>query len=159
MQRTIYTEIRSITGTVGAEILLGHGGSTLVDTGSGPQNLWILGSGIGPHDEMSNLTTISRTGLQKIILLSLEAPYKPISKLRAEHHTLGTASLDITYPSVWLGELHTIAAPFGRVAVSGDGLQFQRQEHDFVEAYRGLGDNFTLVEVISEGIGSASFRC
>lgn len=161
--RAVHTEIRSLTGSVTAEILLGHGGYTLVDTTTGVQTLSVMTYGVGRYDEQSNLTTLSKTGTQYIVLTSLEKPDVPIWNLRAEHHALGTASLDVTYPSAWLGEIHAVASPFGHVSVSGGGLKYTRRDRDSIIAYRGPSqvarEDLNLVEVVSEGTGSASFKC
>lgn len=142
-----------------AEILLGNAGFARVDTAAGLQNLSVLTYGVGPEHETSNITTQSNSGPQKVVVSTLEPSYKPVSRLRALHHSFGTSSLDIVYPSAWLGEVHAAASLPGLVTVSGDDLRFTKQYENDITAYRGQDGNLTLVEVISEGTGSASFKC
>jgi len=157
--RPIHTRIRSLTGTVDATILLGHGGYAFVDTSTGSQVLSIVSSGIGQHDELSNLTTHSRTGAQKVTFVSLDGAYEPITNLRAEHRSLATGSLDIVYPSVWLGKVHATASLLGHLGVQGDDLKFIKQAKHEIIAYRGPVKNRQTVEVISDGTGRVNFKC
>lgn len=157
-RRTIYTEIHSLTGTIFAEILLGYGGCALVETTTGPQTLSIWTSGVGPDDEISNLTTTSGTGTQKITLTSLDSDRIPVSSIRGIHQSLATATLDIIYSPHWVGKVHAAASPFGVVSVIGDDLKYIEKDRDNVVAYRGSERNLTLTEVISKGTGDASFR-
>jgi hypothetical protein len=159
VQRTIYTHIQSLTGNVVAEILLGHGGYARVDTAAGLQDLSILTYGVGPEDEPSNITTQSNSGAQKVVLTTLEPSYKTVSNVRGLHHSFGTSSLDVVYPSAWVGKVHAAASLPGLVSVSGDDLKFTRQYENDISAFRGGSRNLTLIEVISEGTGSASFKC
>lgn len=156
-QRTIYTEIHSLTGSIYAEILLGYGGRATVETTTGVQTLSILTSGVGPDDEISNLTTTSGTGTQKVVLTSLDSKRTPVSNVRGVHQSLATASLDIVYSPYWIGKVHAAVTPFGTVTVTGDDLQYAEKQVDNILAYRGSG-NLTLTEVISKGTGNASFR-
>lgn len=157
--RAIHTEIRSLTGTVNAAILLGHGSYALVDTRTGAQVLSVMGSGMGRHDEVSNLTTYSNTGAQRVTMTSVDAADEPLTNLRAEHHSFATASLDITYPPVWLGKVHAIASLFGHVDVQGDNLEYIKQDGSEVIAYRGPVRHRQKVEAISDGTGRVSFKC
>lgn len=157
-QRTIHTEIRSLTGTISAEILLGYGGYAIVETTTGVQTLSILTSGVGPDDEISNLTTSSGTGTQKVVLTSLDSARKPVSNIRGLHQSFGTASLDVVYSPAWVGTVHAAALPFGQVSVVGDDLKYLEKDNDNIVAYRGSGRNLTLTEVISKGTGNAFFR-
>lgn len=158
-QRTIHTQIRSLTGSISAEILLGYGGSALVETTTGVQALSILTYGVGPGDNISSLTTTSGTGTQKVVLTSLESEHKRVSSIHGVHRSFGTASLDIVYSPSWVGQIHAAASPFGSVSVTGDNLKYTQKNIDNIVAYRGTGRNLTLTEVISEGTGSASFKC
>ena len=157
--RPIHTKIKSLTGTVDAAILLGHGGYAFVDTTTGTQVLSIVPSGIGRHDELSNLTTHSKTGAQKVTFVSLDGAYEPITNLRAEHRSLATAPLDIAYPSVWLGKVHATTSLFGHLSVQGDDLEYIKQAKGEVIAYRGPVRNRQTVEIISDGTGSVNFKC
>lgn len=157
-QRTIFTEIHSLTGSICAEILLGHGGYAKIESTTGKQTLHILTSGVGPKDEVSNLTTTSGTGTQKVVLSSLDPERSAVSNIRGLHQSMATASLDIVYSPSWVGKVHAAVSPFGQVSVTGDDLNFAEQELDSIIAYRGSGRNLTLTEVISKGTGNASFR-
>lgn len=159
VQRTIYTHIQSLTGNVVAEILLGNAGFARVDTAAGLQNLSVLTYGVGPEHETSNITTQSNSGPQKVVVSTLESSSKAVSRLRALHHSYGTSSLDIVYPSAWVGQVHAAASLPGLVSVRGDNLRFTKQCENDITAYRGEDGNLTLVKVISEGTGSASFKC
>lgn len=157
--RAIRSEIRSLTGTVNAEILLGHGGYALVDTTTGSQVLSVMASGIGRHDEISNLMTYSKTGAQTVVVTSLDPAYEPLTNLRAEHHSFATGPLDIIYPAAWLGKVHAAAGLFGHINVQGDDLEYVKQGKSEIIAYRGPVKGRQNVEVISDGTGSVKFRC
>ena len=156
--RTIFTEIHSVTGSVTAEVLLANGGRANVETTTGSQMLSVLTSRIGPHDPISNLTTTARTGVQNIAVSSLDG--KPITKLRGDHRSTHTGSLEVTYPSGrgWSGAVHAKAKTWGSVSVTGEGLNYEKQDQRDVKATRG-NPPFEIVEVISEGTGSVVFRC
>lgn len=158
-RRTIHTEIRSLTGSVVADILLGNGGAALIDTTTGNQMVSVLTYDVGSHDDVSNLTTFSETGAQKLVLNSLESAYKYITNVRAEHHGFATAALDIDYPSNWLGEIRAHVSPLGLVDVQGDDLDFTKTGHREIIAHRGSSEDMQRVEVISDGTGTASFKC
>ncbi|KAK5939375.1 hypothetical protein PMZ80_008679 [Knufia obscura] len=157
--RAIHTEIRSLTGSVTAEILLGHGSFALVDTGTGTQILSILASGMGRHDEISNLTTYSKTGAQRVTLTSLGPTSDSLTNLRAEHHSFATASLDITYPAVWSGKVRAAAFLSNHLSVKGKDLEYVKQDDLELVAYRGPVKGRQTVEVISDGTGDLSFKC
>lgn len=157
-QRTIYTEIHSLTGTICAEILLGYGGRATVESTTGVQSLSVLTSGVGPDDEVSNLTTTTGTGTQKVVLTSLDSEHIPVSSIRGVHQSFATASLDIVYSPAWVGRVHAAASPFGLVSVVGDDLEYTEKEADSIVAFRGSGRDLTLTEVISKGTGNASWR-
>lgn len=142
-----------------AEILLGGGGSALVDTTTGNQALTISTYDVGVHDDRSNLTTYSTTGAQKVVLSSMEPSYKTITKVSAEHHGFATAVLDIDYPSNWLGEIHSLVSPLGHLEVSGKDLEYTKTSDKEINASRGPAENRQRVDVISDGTGSAIFRC
>lgn len=158
-QRTFQTTLSSITGTVNAEILLGHGGAAFVDTTFGSQSLSIIGQGLGPMDQISNLTTLSRTGSQKIIVTSLDPSPVHLTHLRSEHHVVGSASMDISYPSTWQGEVHAIGSPIGSIVVEGDGLEYKMSSNVEIIARRRYSNITTTVDIINDGTGSISFRC
>jgi len=157
--RAIDTNIRSLTGTVNAEILLGHGGNASVDTSTGAQVLSVLTSGIGRHDEVSELKTYSKTGSQRLTLTSLHPESELLTNLRAEHHSFVTAQLDIVYPRVWLGKVHATASLPGHLAVSGSDLEYVKQGTSEITAYRGPVKNRQTVDVVSHGTGNANFQC
>jgi len=157
--RAINTEIRSRTGTVTADILLGHGSYALVDTFTGSQNLSVMASGVSRQDEPSDLKTYSKTGAQKVTVTPLDHASGAMTNLRAEHHSFATAPLDIIYPAVWLGKIHAVTSFVGRIAVEGHDLEYVKQGNTEIVAYRGPVGHRQTVEVISDGSGSASFRC
>ena len=154
----MYTEIRSVTGSVTADILLGHGSNALIDTTTGTQQLSIMAYDLSTSYEISNLTTYSRTGSQRVVLKPLDSAYDSITKLRAEHHSFLTASLDVQYPSLWLGEVHA-EATLGRVDVTGQGLEYIKHGAREVVAHQGSLATLEVVQVICEGTGSSSFSC
>lgn len=158
-QRCFRTTVRSWTGSIFAEILLGYGGSALVYTTVGAQTVSVIGQGLGPADEISNLTTLSNSGPQKVVLTSIGPAAIPLSNLRAEHHVLGTGSMDITYPTNWQGEVHANASPVGQIEVDGEGLVYTQGRHQEVRAHRGSSHAPNSVEIISEGTGSIAFKC
>lgn len=142
-----------------AEILLGNGGSALVDTTTGNQVLTVSTYNVGAHDNSSYLMTYSKTGAQKVVLTSMEPSYKTITKLSAEHHGFATATLDIDYPANWLGEVHGLVSPLGNLQVSGNDLEYTKTSDKEIFAYRGPAIDRQRVDVISDGTGSAVFRC
>lgn len=157
--RCINTEIRSLTGTVTAELLLGHGSCAVVDTSTGSQILSVMASGIRRQDELSDLKTYSRTGAQNVTVTSLDSALEPMTNLRAEHHSFATAPLNIVYPAVWLGRVHAIASLRGHLGVEGDNIEYVKQGNTEIIAYRGPVRGRQTIEVISDGTGSVSFQC
>lgn len=158
-QRVFQTTISSLAGTVTAEILIGHGGSALVDTTFGSQSLSIIGQGLGPMDEISNLTTLSRTGVQRIIVTSINPASIPVAHLHSQHKVFGAASMDINYPSNWQGEVQAVAAPVGNLVVEGDGLEYRSGSDLEVVARRRYSNVTTTVQIVNEGTGDIVFRC
>ena len=156
-QRPIYTEIRSFTGSISAEILLGNGGMAFVDSTLGTQMLEILTYKVGGSGYVSNLTTSSTTGTQKIDVISLDQDH--ITDIRAEHRVTATGSMDITYPNTWLGEVHVISTPLGTVNVAGQNLDYKLNHKHEIIAHRGPAAERQKIEIICEGTGSAAFRC
>lgn len=157
--RAIFTEIRTVTGAVSAEILLGHGGYATVETVTGQQHLSILLYDVGPEDAVSNITTSSRTGQQRIVLQPLVQAIEPITNINAEHRGTATAALDIQYPAQWMGEIYGLASPLGNVEIEGSRLEFVRYSEHEKMAYRGSDISRHRVEAISIGTGSVSFMC
>lgn len=157
--RAIFTEIRTETGAVSAEILLGHGGYATVETVTGQQHLSVLLYDVGPEEAVSNITTSSRTGQQKIVLQPLVPSTEAITNIHAKHRGTATAALDIEYPSKWMGEIYALASPLGNVEIDGSELEFIRYTEHEKMAYRGADSSRHKVEAISIGTGSVSFMC
>lgn len=158
-RRTIFTNIKTLTGTVNADILVGHGGSASVKTNTGSQSLSIMTFGVGPKDAVSNLTTSSGTGSQQVALSSLDLPNAPITNLQANHHGLTTATLNIQYPAQWYGEIHAVSMPMGNVHVQGRDLVYTKNGEFEVIAHRGSYLNTRTIKIVSEGTGSIQFSC
>lgn len=155
--RPIFTEIRTFTGSISADILLGNGGLAFVDSALGTQVLEVLTYDVYSQRETSNITTESTTGAQKINLRSIDKSF--ITDVRARHHVAATGSLDITYPATWLGEVHVVSTVLGRAIAEGDKLEYTRQDDIEVIAHRGGPTGGPSVEVVSDGTGIASFKC
>ncbi|KAK6375404.1 hypothetical protein LTR64_003527 [Lithohypha guttulata] len=157
--RAIYTELRTLTGTVTAEILLGDGACASVSTVTGLQDITILAYDMGPNDPISNLTTDSRTGEQKVRLTSLGSSYETITNIRAHHRVAGTAAMNIVYPSNWYGEVYALTSPLGNIEMQGGELRYLQNNNGEKLAYRGRERSGQMVEIISIGTGSVKFIC
>lgn len=155
--RPIYTEIRTFTGSISAEILLGNGGLAFVDSALGAQVLEVLTYDVHSRGESSNITTESSTGAQKVNVRSIDGSF--ITNVNARHHAAATGSLDITYPNTWLGEVHVMSTIIGRAILEGENLDYTRKDDHEAVAHRGSPEGRHTIEVISDGTGIASFRC
>lgn len=157
--RAIFTEIRTVTGAISAEILLGHGGYADIETVTGQQHLSLLLYDVGPDDVASNITTSSRTGQQRIVVQPLVPSITPITNINAQHRGTATAALNLDYPRQWNGEIYALASPLGNVEIDGSQLEFTRYSEHEKMAYRGSASSRHRVDAISIGTGSVSFIC
>lgn len=158
-QRSIYTEIKTVKGNVQARILLGNGGSAVVDSVTGEQDLKVYLYAADMSDKISDLTTQSYTGNQLVKLINFGGRDAAIYKLVAEHRSLGTANMDLQYSRAWKGEVHGTASAVARVEVMDDGeLSFDRNEQGEVLAHKGKEVSRNTIKLISEGTGLISFK-
>lgn len=146
-----------MTGSISADILLGDGGFAFVDSTLGTQVLNVLTYDVHLNGQTSNITTESTTGAQIINLQSMDGSF--ITDVHARHHTAATGSLEITYPSTWLGEVHVMSTILGRASLKGEDLDFTKEDENEIIAHRGTPTGRQRVEVISDGTGTASFKC
>lgn len=157
--RSINTEIKTVTGKVYGRILLGQGGHASVDSVTGDQDLRIYVYDATPDDKVSELLTRSHVGDQVVAVTHFGAWDATISSLQAEHHSLGTAHLDLQYSNAWRGEVRAVSSAIGKLEVQGDaGLIFDKKEAHEVVAHKGGNAHRQLIDVVSDGTGSACFK-
>lgn len=112
----------------------------------------------------STVTTTTQSGSQNIRITTGVADSSSgaiVSACEAKHHSKGSGSLHIDYPSNWSGLVHASCGGCGSVNVRGSGLEFDRRGNREVWAWRGvdLPDVDKAVEVRCDGSGSMTFGC
>ena len=157
--RPIHTEIKTVEGSVYGRILLGNGGYASVDSVTGVQDLRVYVYKAGVDDEVSELITRSHIGDQVVALTNFGGWESSIDSLKAEHHSFGTANLDLQYSHAWKGVVHAVSSAVGHLEVQGDaGLVFEKKEEHEVLAHKGKDTHQYTIDVISDGTGSTCFK-
>lgn len=158
-QRPIHTEIRTVQGAIYGRILLGNGGNASVNSVTGSQDLRVYVFKAGKDDKISELTTQSHIGNQVVGLINFGGLESHIQNLKAKHHSLGTANLDLQYSHTWRGDVHAVSSPVGHLEVQGDGwLVFDKEEEHEVLAHKGKETHRNTVDIVSDGTGSICFK-
>lgn len=158
LNRTFDTKISSFSGSIGGSILVGGGGQTSVSSRSGSLNLAIHPVNVDHGSPESKLSTSTTSGSSN---LKIKPPIfgGKLTQLVAHHHSIGSGSMTIKYPSTWEGGVHAKSLGSGSVSVKGQGLQFEQYGSKEVVAWRGGEKNRKILDLNTLGSGSINFSC
>lgn len=158
LNRTFDTKITSFSGSVGGSILVGGGGQTTVSSRSGSLSLTIYPVNVDDGSPESKLSTSTTSGSSN---LKIKPPIfgGKLTQLVAHHHSIGSGSMTIKYPSTWEGGIHAKSLGSGSVSVKGQGLQFEQHGSREMVAYRGGEKSRKIIDVDTLGSGSINFSC
>lgn len=158
LKRNLDTKISSISGSVSGSILISGGGEATITSLSGSLNLNFYPVHIGRRSPESRLSTTTTSGSSNIKVHDPVFGAK-LTQLVAHHHSTGSGSMHIRYPSTWDGDIHAKSVGSGSVNVRGQGLQFEQRDSREVVAWRGEEKSRKVIDVTTLGSGSINFAC
>jgi hypothetical protein len=158
LNRTFDTKISSFSGSIGGSLLVGGGGETVVSSRSGSLSLAIYPVNVDHGSPESTLSTSTTSGSSSIKVKDPIFGGK-LTQLSAHHHSTGSGSMTVKYPSTWEGRIHAKSIGSGSVRVKGQGLQFERYGSKDVVGWRGGEKNRKLIDLNTLGSGSINFGC
>jgi hypothetical protein len=158
LNRTFDAKISSFSGSIGGSILVGGGGQTMVTAKSGSLDLAVYPANVNKGNAESTLSTSTASGSSHIKVHDPVFGGK-LTQLVANHHSTGSGSMTIKYPSTWEGGIHALSVGSGSVSVRGQGLQYEQHGSREVVGWRGGESNRKMINVKTLGSGSISFNC
>jgi hypothetical protein len=158
LNRTFDTKISSFSGSIAGSLLVGGGGETMVSSRSGSLSLAFYPVNVDHGSAESTLSTSTASGSSNIKVKNPVFGGK-LTQLSAHHHSTGSGSMTINYPSTWEGRIHARSVGSGSVDVRGQGLQFERYGSRDIVGWRGGEKNRKLIDLNTLGSGSINFRC
>lgn len=183
--RVIHATIETSSGSVSGHLVLTPTSDTRLTTTSGSINFKMVTSDSestrrqlskleqedsrntrlpATKDLSSVLSTNSGSGSQSVTVttgLSDTSNGDVVSACRAKHYCTGSGSLNVRYPSEWMGLVHASVGGGGSINVRGSGLEYDKRGNGEVYAWRGTDepDLDRAVELRIDGSGSVGYSC
>jgi hypothetical protein len=156
--RTLDLGLSARSGSISGNVLVANGGMVTLNTQSGSMGVTVYTVGVGRHDNATRIASTSGSGSQRIKVVSPGSD--EIFALEAKHVSEQSGSLNVEYPTTWMGKLHAHVGGSGHVFVSGTDLEKSGGGRD-VYAWRGQPkdlDHLREIEVYGQGSGSLFFK-